>query len=108
MCWFYCQVLQYTVYCGLLFCIGSESTWWVRNLVKEYFPPLSWQEPTLLEFLKHHGYLNSANYNPPENVCSRFLAWIRSCAEGVAHHVLVWILIIMAASCSLVAFCFKV
>lgn len=87
---------------------NSESTWWVRNLVKEYFPPLSWQEPTLLEFLKHHGYLNSANYNPPENVCSRFLAWIRSCAEGVAHHVLVWILIIMAASCSLVAFCFKV
>jgi hypothetical protein len=36
----------------------SSGNWWVRRRVDEYLPPLSRDNPELLNFLRHFGWLS--------------------------------------------------
>jgi len=69
---------------------GSNTTdWWTRGHQEEYLPPLALYQPTLKEFLDHHGYGKAA---PKENpsLFGIYLDQIRGVVDGWDPAVIIW------------------
>ena len=58
--------------------------------MQEYVPALTWNEPTLKEFLSRHGYLSENGDKPPKNVLSDALDVVRKVSHLCNPHMLVW------------------
>ena len=70
--------------------------------MQEYVPTLTWNEPTLTEFLSHHGYLSGDGDKPPKNMVTDALEVVRIASHLCSPHVLVWIVSLMVAALSVV------
>ena len=70
--------------------------------MQEYVPALTWNEPTLMEFLSHHGYLSGDGYQPPKSVVRDALNAVRKASHLCSPHMLVWAVFLSVAVLSAV------
>ena len=90
-------MLSYNLSTNYLSYSCNLSHWWSREFSSEYIPPLTKDEPTLLDFLKHHHYLPTKD-NYKENSLSHLLFVLRNLSREVSPHHFVWG-VLMAVVC---------